>query len=198
MSSETQSDRELIQRVVLRDEAAFEILYRRCYSSVRGRIYGMVREHNATEDLTQEVFLRIWDRSEQWSGHGPFLAWALRIAVRLTLNHLRTVRRRREQPLAACQPDGETQQTPVGSPLHGVSVSDPETAYEELEWRDRLSRALEPLSDDQRTLFELVHDSQLSIADAARRLGIPEGTARSRLFYARRQIARRWKMDEED
>ena len=51
------------------------------------------------QDLVQEVFLRVWTRAEQWQGKGTFAGWLNRMAMNLALNHLRSIRRRRERPL---------------------------------------------------------------------------------------------------
>ena len=59
----------------------------------------LVRDEPAAEDLLQETFLRVWTRAGQWNGQGTFKGWLFRIATNLALNHLRTRRRRPEQPL---------------------------------------------------------------------------------------------------
>ena len=60
------------------------------------------------DDLTQETFLRVWTRSEQWDGRGSFTGWLYRIATNLALNHLRSVKRRRQRPLELpAEPDDD-------------------------------------------------------------------------------------------
>src|SRR5512138_2743720 len=93
------SDCELLKRIQVRDACAFEALLGRYRDTVRRHLVRMIRDLSAAEDLAQEVFLRVWTRSEQWSGQGGCRAWLLRIATNLALNHLRTVRRRRETPI---------------------------------------------------------------------------------------------------
>ena len=199
MTREMYSDQALVAMIAEGDEAAFEALYNRHLECVRRRIVTMVRDADAAEDLSQEVFLRIWTRSEQWSGAGSFRGWALRIAVNLALNHLRTVRRRRELPFDPL-PEPDRQSEPASTPAWLIDRSGygPEQALEQLEWRERLQRLLQDLSAEKRVVFEMVHDADLGVGEAARRLGIPEGTARSRLYLARKQIVRRWQSELEE
>ena len=79
--------------------ARFKQLYAQYGEGILRHVARMVRS-DAAQDLVQEAFLRAWQRAEQWDGRGTFKAWLYRIATNLALNHLRTVRRRREQPLA--------------------------------------------------------------------------------------------------
>ena len=58
--------------------------------------------------------------------------------------------------------------------------------------RERIQRLVGHLSDDKREVLHLVHEMEMSIQDAADELGIPEGTVKSRLHYARRRFAREW------
>src|SRR5258708_7198080 len=95
----TPSDQELIALICKHDASAFEVLSARYREVIYRHILHAVHDNDATEDVVQEVFLRIWTRAEQWNGRGTFKAWLFRIATNLTLNYLRTLRRCRQQPL---------------------------------------------------------------------------------------------------
>ena len=90
------SDEELLSRVGLGDSDAFEMLASRYRGQVEGRVFGMLRDHDAAKDIAQEVLLRVWTHSEQWRGTGSCKAWLMRIATNLALNHLGSVARRGE------------------------------------------------------------------------------------------------------
>jgi RNA polymerase sigma-70 factor (ECF subfamily) len=92
-------DEKLIRQIRAHDTAAFEIFYLYYRPAIRRHVLSMVRDAAAGEDLAQEVFLRVWTRAEQWDGHGATKAWLYCIATNLALNHLRTLRRRPQQPL---------------------------------------------------------------------------------------------------
>lgn len=94
-----QSDRKLMEQIRERNAPAFESLFQRYRHSLRRQILHIVRDERATEDLVQEVFLRVWTSAAQWNGRGELRSWLYRIATNLALNHLRTVHRRRQQPL---------------------------------------------------------------------------------------------------
>jgi len=195
---EKQSDHDLIRHVCEQDSRAFEVLFARYQEPVRQRLLGMVRDPNTAEDLTQEVFLRVWTHAEQWNGRGPFKAWVLRIATNLALNHLRTVRRRRELPLELpAEPTEESELTPVPIWMIDTATRRPEEALVDAEQCERLQRLLEELSEDKREVFRLIHDAELEVREVAANLGIPEGTVRSRLHYAKKQLAREWHSHEE-
>src|SRR5687767_4933212 len=103
------TDPELLELIRQRDTHAFDLLCTRYESMVRRAVARIVAESNATDDLTQEVLLRVWTHAGQWQGEGSFGSWLLRIATNMALNHLRTVSRRREEPLAlpAIDPDDD-------------------------------------------------------------------------------------------
>lgn len=93
------SDAELVARMCEHDAHAFEALSVRYRDMIYRHVLTTLHDSNATEDVVQEVFLRVWTHAAQWNGRGTFQAWLFRIATNLTLNALRTMRRRRQQSL---------------------------------------------------------------------------------------------------
>jgi len=89
-------DCELMRRVQQGDAHAFEDLVRRHDRTLGLHLRRYVGPDDAS-DLRQEVLLRVWERAHQWEGRGSPLAWMLRIATNLALNHLRA--RRATEPL---------------------------------------------------------------------------------------------------
>jgi RNA polymerase sigma-70 factor (ECF subfamily) len=194
-------DNELAHRIQARDEAAFELLYTRYDESLARHVRGIVRSEveadvNA-QDLVQETFLRVWTRAEQWSGQGSFKSWLYRIATNLALNHLRANRRHPSLPFASeeYRPSdewAEEQESLAPGWLVDTSTLGPPAALEQDQERARLSRAIEGLSEEKREVLRLVHEMELSIRDTAGRLGIPEGTVKSRLHYAEKCFGLAW------
>jgi RNA polymerase sigma-70 factor (ECF subfamily) len=188
------TDRDLAAGLVAGDERAFEELYAQYGEGITRHVARMVRS-DAAQDLAQEVFLRAWQRAGQWDGRGTFKAWLYRIATNLALNHLRTVRRRREQPLHTSGPGGsgadESDQEAPAWMFDNGSLG-LEAAVEQSERLARVRQLVEQLGDKKRALFRLVHEYDVSVRDAAEELGIAEGTAKSRLYYARKQLAQQW------
>ncbi len=190
-------DLELAGRVQAQDEDAFETLYERYQAPLLRHLTSLVRSQPAAQDLLQETFLRVWTHAEQWSGQGSFKAWLYRIATNLALNHLRSLRRHPADPLPAEDDGGwdEWSEEEISAPgwLVDSSTLGPPAALEEAEKSAQMRQAIERLPDEKREVFRLVHEMELSIRDAAGRLGIPEGTVKSRLHYAQKQLTQAWR-----
>ena len=199
------SDSDLARRIVARDERAFELLVARYEEPIRRHLAHIARTdanhppEAAAQDLVQEVFLRVWLRAEQWDGRGAFRAWLYRIATNLALNHLRSVRRRREQPLIL---DDAWDESKAEDRIPAWMIEDaalglqvvpgPHDALERAERLHEVRQLVDELPETKREVFHLVHELEMSIRDAADELGIPEGTGRSRLHYAKRRLAQEW------
>jgi RNA polymerase sigma-70 factor (ECF subfamily) len=185
------TDRDLVAGLIAGDERAFEALYAQYGEGLRRHVERLVRS-DAAQDMVQEAFLRAWQRAGQWDGSGTFKAWLYRIATNLALNHLRTVRRRRELPLQTGGQAGEEDEEEIPAWLSDDAALGPGAALEQSERLAQVHQLVDQLSDDKRELFRLVHEYEMRVRDAADELGIPEGTAKSRLHYARKQLARQW------
>jgi RNA polymerase sigma-70 factor (ECF subfamily) len=143
--------------------------------------------------------MRVWMRAGQWDGRGTFRAWLYRIATNLALNHLRTVRRRREQPLViedSWDEEDEDARIPAWvfdeAALGAQIAPGPHDVLERAERLIAMRQLVDDLPETKREVFHLVHELEMSLRDAADELGIPEGTAKSRLHYARKRLAREW------
>ena len=182
-------DQTLIESIQAQQAWAFEALYERYAAPIRRHLCHIVQDEPAAEDLLQETFLRVWTRSNQWNGQGTFKGWLFRIATNLALNHLRSRRRRPEQPLELPETmvdDDDLPDTPAW--LVDTASLGPEAVVEQVEQGARLQKIIRDLPDEKRELLRLVHQMELSLREAADELGIPEGTAKSRLYYARAQV----------
>jgi len=187
------SDQDLAERVQAGDAQAFEALFDRYGEMIRRHLAHIVRNEAAAQDLVQEVFLRVWTRAEQWDGRGAFKAWLYRIATNLAFNYLRSVRRRREQPLEIADDPGKDEEAGlVPAWMVDASALGPDASLELAERSELFRRLVERLPAEKREVFRLVHQMEMSIRDAADELGIPEGTIKSRLHYAKKRLAREW------
>lgn len=188
------SDAELIARICTHDANAFEALSARYRESIQRHVFATLHESSATEDIVQEVFLRVWLHAQQWHGSGNVKAWLFRIATNLALNHLRTLRRRQQQPLEL--PDDlldEDDESSVPSWMADHALPGPDILLEEHERRQLLQQLVEELPFEKRVVLRLVYENEMATRQVARALGIPEGTVKSRLHYATRRLARAWR-----
>ena len=188
------TDEVLVRQIVKGDSEAFEVLFTRYQETVCAQINRIVRDTATADDLVQEVFLRVWNRAGQWQGQGLFRAWLLRIATNLALNHLRSKKRRRERPLEipAVLPEHEEEDTPAPGWMVDRAALGPDALLEQAEQKQLLQKVIDGLPEEKREVFRLVHDAEMELREVADRLAIPEGTVKSRLYHARRRIAREW------
>ncbi len=191
-----QSDRELMEQIRERNAPAFEVLFERYRHLLLKHILHIIRDERAAEDLVQEVFLRVWTSAAQWDGRGELRSWLYRIATNLALNHLRTVHRRRQQPLEIPEDsyddeDGISTQTPTWL-IDGASP-DPQAMLEQAEISEFLWELVDDLPDGKRDVLHLVYGAEMDIRQAADELGVPIGTVKSRLHYTLKRLARECK-----
>ncbi|MHB9025077.1 MAG: RNA polymerase sigma factor [Armatimonadota bacterium] len=184
------SDEALLTRIGRHDAEAFEVFFTRHRERVYRHLMRMVREADTAEDLIQEVFLRVWQRGEQWDGRGACTAWLLRIATNLALNQFRTLRRRREIPLEAPSAGFDEEDSPAPGWMVDAAAHGPDALCEQAEQQQALQRLVDTLPEEKRQVIRLVHEAEMDLHEVAAILGIPEGTVKSRLFYARKQLAR--------
>lgn len=190
-----QSDEFLIDKILERDAEAFEVLWARYSASVRRHIIRTVQDESAAEDLVQEAFLRLWTSAEQWDGRGNFKSWFFRIARNLALNYLRTLRRRKQQPLEMPPDDFDDADESAPDPdwMIDTSIRSPNAMLEQAEQSNLLWRLVEELPDDKREVLHLVYQKEMNLRDVAAEIGVPEGTVKSRLHYSIRRLAQEWK-----
>lgn len=195
-----QDEREVVRKVGAGDVCAFEALFARYHEPIRRHVRRVVRDPATAEDLTQEVFERVWTRAGQWNGRGTFQAWLFRVATNLALNQLRSRRRHPQEPLTRREVEsGVPTDEPSEAWLVDPAAVDPSEAAERGADRDRLRRLLTDLPGDKRRVLELVHIADMDLATVAEVLGIPVGTVKSRLYYARKRLAQAWReLDDDD
>jgi RNA polymerase sigma-70 factor (ECF subfamily) len=189
---EQPTDPQLIRQIQAGETAAFEAFFARYRPAMQAHIGRIVREPAATEDLVQEVFLRVWTRAEQWQGSGSVKGWLYRIATNLSLNHLRSVKRRPQQPLEIPTDDGDDD-SPVPGWMVDASALTPEAQLEIVEQQKLLGQLVETLPPDKQDVFRMVYDDEMDLHSVATALEIPEGTVKSRLYHSRKRLAEQLK-----
>ncbi len=179
------SDDEPLVRAAQRGNmAAFEELVARHRDKVYARAYSMMRNEDDAIDLSQEAWIKAWQRLKQFQRESSFSTWMTRIVINLCLDQLRRQKRLRAESIEAMEEEsgGVERQMPV------VTVN-PTERLERAELRARIDRALNQLSEAHRTVLVLHEFEQMEYKLIAKTMGCSIGTVMSRLFYARRKMA---------
>ncbi len=175
------SEAALLQRAQGGDQRAYGRLVRLHQRRVWSTARPLVRSESDADDVTQEVFLRAWRALGRFDGRSKLSTWLYRITVNVSLNHLRKRKRR-----AAGDIDDPRVPEPQADPTQGQV--DPGRVHELGELQQRLSGALEELSDTLRSAVVLGLFQGLPHKEAAEVLGCPEGTVAWRIHEARRKL----------
>src|SRR5256885_500685 len=177
-------DPELVGRAQQGDMAAFEELVSRHRDKIYARAFSMMRNEEEAIDLSQEAWVKGWQRLKQFQGEASFGTWMTRIVINLCLDQLRKQKRHRIESIEAMTEEsgGVERQMPV------VTVN-PTAGLERSELRQRINEALEKLSHEHRTVIVLHEFEEMEYKEIAKTMGCSIGTVMSRLFYARRKMA---------
>jgi RNA polymerase sigma-70 factor, ECF subfamily len=171
----------LIQRCLEGDQLAWEAIVRQYWRKVFNVAYKFVGKHDEAEDLTQEIFLKIFKSLDTFDRRANFQTWLISVSRNLCIDHYRSVRKERETI------DRDVDAADL-SP-----ASDHQEQMTALEQRDRvvlLRRALASLPHTLRTAVLMRDIQELSYQEIAERLRLPEGTVKSRINRGRTELAR--------
>lgn len=169
-------DAELVARVANGDTNALAQLYDRYSQAIYSLCLRIVRDRPAAEELTQEVFVRLWRSAASFEpGKGRVSTWVLRIAHNLALNE---IRRRQSRPAIAPDIDWEVESAWLSDPS---TEGDPAMSAWLQERAETIRQAMTQLPQAQRQAIELAFFGGLSQAEIAAALGDPLGTVKSRI-----------------
>jgi RNA polymerase sigma-70 factor, ECF subfamily len=174
-------DADLVERCLGGDRAAWDSLVRRYWKRVFKIAYRFVARVDEAEDLTQEIFVRLFKALGSYDRRASFETWLTRISRNLCIDHYR--RRRREDERFTDEID------PDAIPLDEL-VSRPDAMLEQNDQVSIVRRALAKLPATYRKPVALRDIHELSYEEIADRLQLPEGTVKSRINRGRRELAR--------
>ena len=178
------TDEELVVAAQAEDTAAFEELVARHRDKIYARAFSMMRNEDSAIDLSQEAWVKGWQRLRQFQGEASFVTWMTRIVINLCLDQLRKQKRLRADSIEQLDEElgGVERQMPVVTP-------NPTERLERQELRQRIDRGMAQLSYEHRTVLILHEYEDLEYKEIAKRMSCSIGTVMSRLFYARRKLA---------
>lgn len=171
----------LINACLRGDQRAWDAIVQRYRRKVFNVAYTFVGRHEEAEDLTQEIFLRVFRALDTFDRRANFTTWIISVSRNLCIDHFRRVRRERETM------DRRVDASALSPVAPGI---DPLGRLERFDRRELLRDALKALPETLRVAVMLRDLQELSYQEIAARLGVPDGTVKSRINRGRRELAR--------
>jgi RNA polymerase sigma-70 factor (ECF subfamily) len=171
----------VIQRCLAGDQDAWAAIVRQHWRKVFNIAYKFTGKHDEAEDLTQDVFLKIFRSLDTFDRRANFQTWLVSVSRNLCIDHYRSVRKERETIDREIDPGELAPSTPAPSPIAALEQQDRVTL---------LKRALAGLPPTLRSAVLLRDIQELSYQEIADRLRLPEGTVKSRINRGRTELAR--------
>jgi len=171
----------LIERCLKGDQRAWDDIVRLYWRKVFNVAYKFVGRQDEAEDLTQDIFLKLFKSLKTFDRRANFSTWLISVSRNLCIDHYRSMRR---------EHDVVTHDVDVVSLARPSALDSPQAA---LEQRDRvalLRAALDKLAPSLRTAVMLRDIQELSYQEIAEKLGVPEGTVKSRINRGRTELSR--------
>jgi RNA polymerase sigma-70 factor (ECF subfamily) len=168
-------DRDLIARMSAGDRMALDRFYRLHHVKVYRFVRQFLREDSAAEDVANDIFIEVWRKASLYEGRSRVTTWLLGMA--------------RYKALSARRFHRET--IDPGEALAEVEeLSDtPEVALQKADKAAALKRCVAALSEEHRVVVDLVYYHEMSIAEVAAILEVPEGTVKTRMFNSRKKLS---------
>ena len=152
-----------------RKDRAFEVLLQRYQDKVFRLVYSLLRNPSGAEEVTQDVFLKVWQALDGYDGRASLSTWVYTIARNTSISHLRAESYRKTLSLD--------------------EAPEPLAADEPVLSRIEIERLVAGLPEEQRQVVMLFYLQERSIEDVAVMLDLPEGTVKSYLHRARKSMA---------
>lgn len=162
----------LLCRVKTGDLSAFEELYNRYVPRVYGLCFRMIGNPSLAEEITQDVFVRVWEKLHHFKSDNPFTPWLLAVAVNVVRGHRRSNKRKadKDYPMELFERTKEWDSTATGGLYDNIDIE----------------KAIGRLPEGARKVFVLHDIEGYRHAEIAKMMGITSGTTKAQLHRARR------------
>jgi RNA polymerase sigma-70 factor, ECF subfamily len=176
LSRDERSDENLINAIATGNEAAMRTLYARHHVRIYHFIVRLGCDSDRAEDLVSEVFLTVWRQASAFERRSQVSTWIMSIARFKALTAL-SKRREPQVDEEAMEMVADDADTPEQTVLHA-------------DRRAQLRRLIAQMSPDHREIIDLVYYHDKSVEEVAKILNVPKNTVKTRMFYARKSLAR--------
>ena len=175
IAAQATSDEMLLERIADGDRTAMHTLYARHNVRVYRFVLRSLRDATAAEDIVSQVFLDVWRTAGQFEGRSQVSTWLLSIA---RFKALTALRQRRHEDI-----DQENVREIADD------ADTPEMSLDRSNVSAILRACIDKLSPAHREIINLVYYHEKSVEEAGEIIGIPQSTVKTRMFYARKQLA---------
>ena len=182
--SPTDADEVLVSRAQSGDTLAFDQLVVRYSPRLYGMIYHMTSNKEDANDLTQDVFAKAYRSLNRFRGRSSFYTWIYAIGTNMTLNFLKKRNRRAAWSLDNLDSGIQNDEAMVDL----AHAANPRHQSDLNELQKKLNEAMQSLSNAHRAVVTMFDIQGIPHAEISKILKVSEGTVRSRLFYAHRQL----------
>lgn len=172
---------QLIAQCLAGDQAAWEQIVKMHWRKVFNVAYQFVGSHEQAEDLSQDIFLKIFRSLDSFDRRANFQTWLISVSRNLCIDHYRSVRKERQTI------DRDVTSEDLSPASSGAS---PLATLENRDLAALLRQALQTLPESLRIAVLLRDIQELSYLEIAERLRLPEGTVKSRINRGRKELAR--------
>lgn len=169
-------DRSLVNRVLHGDTRAFAEIVENTEGLIAQIVFKMVNDPEDRKDIIQDIYLRVYEGLKNFRFYSKLSTWIGRIAYNTCINYLE-----KKKPLLGSF-EGPTYEEKVTGGIES------EVLFSKKELETILATAIEKLSPVHKTLITLYHQEELTYIEIAQITGLPEGTVKSYLFRARKQL----------
>jgi len=179
------TDPDLMREFRQGDETAFDKLVKRHQVGLLNFFFRLVWDHSLAEDLTQEVFLRLYTHKNDYEPQAKFTTYLYRIGRNCWIDYLRrTKSERRNLSLDAQNAGGGT----LAEVLPLKNTEDPQASARKDELADALVEAIDELPEEHKLVFVLSEVQGMKYLEISETLNIPVGTVKSRMFHAVKRL----------
>jgi RNA polymerase sigma-70 factor, ECF subfamily len=183
MENENQKDLEAIDRVFNGRREAFEDIIKKYSSRICSVCYGIIHNYEDARDLSQEIFIKVFDNLNRFNRQSSFYTWLYRIAVNMAIDHQRKFGKIRKMEAPDLYPAEDTRKPGQG----------PRDSLKRKEMGLMIRKAIDELPEDQKKVIVLRELNDMPYGEIAKVMSCSEGTVMSRLHYARKKLQEKLK-----
>ena len=180
-------ENELVNRLKNGDEEAFRIIFNDNQKKVINVCYRMVNDIETAEDLTQEVFIKVYSSINQFRGESQLSTWIYRIAITKSLDHLRAQKRKKRMAILKYLSGDEEKQIDIEAPKD----QNPDIIIDNSERMKILNDAINTLPENQRVAFSLSKYDEMSSKEIAEVLSTSVSAVESLIHRAKKNLEKK-------